>query len=80
MRKLSCFGFEIGDQDIGEPAVTPPIKNFNEYPPPPGNTRQQPLSIVESTQRMWKVSGAKTTTFFMGSYPVKSGPIQLVNE
>ena len=40
--RAACFGFEIGDQDIGEPAVTPSIKNFNEYPLPlpPGNTRQ----------------------------------------
>ena len=74
---------EIGDRGIGEPVVTPSIKNFNEYPPTTTSPREYAAIatlIVESTQRIWEVSGAKTTTFFMGSYPVKSGPIQLVNE
>ena len=71
MRKLSCFGLKSGIRILENRLSHPPSR----------------ISIVNSHSALWSQHNGcgrflvkKQQPFFMGSYPVKSGPIQLVNE
>ena len=73
MRKLSCFGFEIGDQDIVEPVVTSPSRISMSTSPPEYATIATLHCVVNTAdvEGFW----CKNNNLFLGSYPVQSGLI-----